>query len=267
MGLVEGLLLGVVAHVLDAIGRGRVQHSARLHGGHVLLMHRPLLLLLLLHVQLRQLSVLCSLAAIRTPSTGTEPRQLNASTTECFGNGSCDNLVVIGESGNMNNRYEAQQSAEKRGHLKEDPRSSLVINSPLRATVEAAAAAAAAAASAALRGAGDGWRDDVEEAALTCSEPAAESPSTAASAAAEAATACAAAAGRCPVVSRRKCACQHTAPNVSIGMCRSLAQLIHCVNGMADLRNGARNIVSVTLPATCMAMCCAEVVVMSQILQ
>lgn len=73
-------------------------------------------------------------------------------------------------------------------------RSSLPANSLVRAA--AAAAAGMAAASVALRGPGDGCREDVEEAALTCTNPADESPSTAASPAVEAATACAAAAGR-----------------------------------------------------------------------
>jgi hypothetical protein len=73
MGLVEGLLLGVVPHVLHAIGRGWVEHSAWLHCLHVLLVHRPLLLLLLLK-QLWRLLLLCNLAAISGPVTCTEKR-------------------------------------------------------------------------------------------------------------------------------------------------------------------------------------------------
>lgn len=73
MGLVEGLLLGVVTHVLHAVGRGWVEHSAWLHCLHVLLVHRPLLLLLLLlWKQLRRLLLLCNLAAISGPVTCTE---------------------------------------------------------------------------------------------------------------------------------------------------------------------------------------------------
>jgi hypothetical protein len=76
-------------------------------------------------------------------------------------------------------------------------RSSLPTGSLVRAAAAAAAAAAGmAAASVALRVPGEGCREDVEEAALTCTNPADESPSTAASPAVEAATACAAAAGR-----------------------------------------------------------------------
>ena len=88
----------------------------------------------------------------------------------------------------------------RRAHLTDalwPVRSSLPAGSLVRAAAAAAAAAAGmAAASVALRGPGDGCREDVEEAALTCTNPADGSPSTAASPAVEADTACAAAAGR-----------------------------------------------------------------------